>query len=825
MSSDLESSELGTSALGESALEKPELEKPELEKPDWSLSRRALFKQTGAVIAAFSLTELALNLASLSGIPGLTQKAKSYSQAIAQEKKGARKLALLIGIDSYPAKATPQGQANSGRLAGCTTDVEMQRQLLIHRFGFAPEDVLCLTNQQATRTGIYQAFVDHLYDQAKAGDVVVVHFSGYGAQVRVDEKNVRSLVPYDGLLPTPSRPVLNDISEAELNTLFRTLKTKNITTVLDAGFVDMTEPLSGGLRSRARSEIATGRLSAPYDLLADKRIVAEGDPFPGLLLRGASLEEAVIERQWNGFHAGAFTYVLTQYLWSVLTPVTVGQTVGSVRETLVRWGGSDQQPVMGNGVGSAGRLLEASRIGQKIQKIAPGKTPAMYYAPALAQTRGMGAVREVSSDGQRASLWLGGMPPRVLEYLAAPGVLTCGGQRLEVRSRDGITVKAKLVEDANSDLDSSSDSSTHNMPLQVGQPVLEAIRVLPKSVDLVVAIDSQLERIERVDATSALSALPFVSSTSDTKLPADCLLAKPAAGQTETLTASLDPVKFAQAGKAPGEDQNEEQSAAGYGLFSLTRSLIPGTLAMQDEAIKPAINRLSTKLKSLLALKMLRLSENRMSSTLPVKVVVETVSAEENVVISRQTFSAEGATSLKPSELSPTGFNPDIPVGTRIRYRLFNNADRPLYYTLINVDPRERLSAFCPIKDIPLSPAELAPTEGGLSEQAMEMVAEAAIAPGTSVSVPSADQDWAVDSLIGPVETYVVCSTRPLISTFETLLSASAASGSQRISPLPEPLSVVEALLSDISQSDDTDTYALDVSQWVTLNFTYQSVS
>ena len=324
------------------------------------ISRRVFCQQTAAAIAAFGLTEFTLNLASTSGIPGLSEKAAAYSNALAQakkgpEKKGSRKLALLIGIDDYPDKATPPGQADDGQLAGCVTDVEMQRQLLIHRFGFAPDDVLCLTNQQATRTGIYQAFIDHLYDQASAGDVVVVHFSGYGAQVQGENgQRGRSLVPYDGLLPTPSRPTLNDIAEAELKTLLKQLKTKNITTVLDAGFVDVREPLSGGLRSRARAEVVTGRLSVPYDLLTDKKIATDRDPFPGILLRGAGPTEAVMERQWNGFHAGAFTYVLTQYLWSVPAPVTAGQSVGRTQETLMRWGGSNQQPLLGGAASGVG---------------------------------------------------------------------------------------------------------------------------------------------------------------------------------------------------------------------------------------------------------------------------------------------------------------------------------------------------------------------------------------------------------------------------------------------------------------------------------------
>ena len=195
----------------------------------------------------------------------------------------------------------------------------------------------------ATRSGIYQAFVDHLYNQAQPGDTVVFHFSGYGAQVRISDltggqETVRSLVPYNGFLPTEERPGLNDISEIELKMLLRQLKTKNITTVLDAGFVDMAMPLSGGLRSRARSTIVTGQMPAPFPLLSKERLIKESEAFPGVLLRGAAVDEVAIERQWNDFNAGAFSYVLTQYLWTAPAPVSVAQVIGRSQETLLRWG-------------------------------------------------------------------------------------------------------------------------------------------------------------------------------------------------------------------------------------------------------------------------------------------------------------------------------------------------------------------------------------------------------------------------------------------------------------------------------------------------------
>ena len=760
------------------------------------LIRRTFLQKTGLVAGALGLADLSIKL-------GMPERAKAYSQALAEPN--GRKLALLIGIDDYSKKAIPESQIGPHKLAGCGTDIALQRALLIHRFGFLPSDIVCLTNAQATREGIYDAFVSHLYEQAKAGDTVVFHFSGYGAQVRISDlaggrSPLRSLVPFDGLLPTESRPVLNDISEIELKALLGLLKTKNVTTVLDAGFVDIAVPLSGGLRSRARSELVTGRLPATFPLLTSQRPAKESDPFPGILLRGAAIDDIVLERQWNDFNAGAFTYVLTQHLWTASAPVTAKRSLARTQETLSRWGGSSQQPTIS---GKQDRTKEFP----------------VYSTSLMDSTRGEGVITDLSDDGKTATIWFGGLPPRVLEYLGAPAVVSCAGRRLKLRSHDGLTGRAKLANSA----------ANNGAPLQIGQAVFEAVRILPKDLNLVVALDSRLERIERVDATSALSTLSFVSSTSDTDLPADCLLGKPFDTKGTTLTASLSPIRISQAVAASSSSQAtvreketdksevdiimDSADYAGYGLFSLTRTLVPGTLAQQEEAIKPAINRLSAKLRALMALKMLRLSENQASSQLPIRVLLEEVGEKGNrPLVSRQTFAQNSANSKEV-----LGFAPEVSVGSRVRYRLFNDSDRPLFYTLINVDPRERLSAFCPTMEA----AVVSGNETESSEAAT--ISADSIAPGSSVVIPSADRDWAVETPTGLVETYVVCSARPLINTFNLLLVDPNNAG-KRVNPLPNPLEVMQALFSDISQDDSADGYSLNVDEWATVNFTYQTV-
>ena len=161
------------------------------------LNRRNFLQQAGLTLFTLGATDTGINI--LSRQDKLPTLIKPYLQSLAQTNN--RKLALLVGINQYSA---------SNYLDGCLTDLELQRELLIHRFGFQPEDVLTLREKQATRKGIETAFSEHLGKQAKPGDIVIFHFSGYGSQVKLspssqdeeatpEAKLINSLVPVDGI--------------------------------------------------------------------------------------------------------------------------------------------------------------------------------------------------------------------------------------------------------------------------------------------------------------------------------------------------------------------------------------------------------------------------------------------------------------------------------------------------------------------------------------------------------------------------------------------------------------------------------------------------
>ncbi len=94
----------------------------------------------------------------------------------------ARDRALVVGIDLYP-HVLVNGVANQRNLAGAVNDARRMADLATSAFGFAPEDVVLLTDLDATRDGILAAFRRELVEKTAPGDRVLFYYAGHGAQV------------------------------------------------------------------------------------------------------------------------------------------------------------------------------------------------------------------------------------------------------------------------------------------------------------------------------------------------------------------------------------------------------------------------------------------------------------------------------------------------------------------------------------------------------------------------------------------------------------------------------------------------------------------
>ena len=132
------------------------------------IQRRHFLQFASTALASYGLSQI-----------NLTEQATRYGKVIAQSTP--RKLALLVGINKYPETK------RFLNLRGATIDVLLQKELLIHRFGFNPNDIILLSSdepdRQPTRANILSAFEEHLIKQARPGDVVVFHFSGHGSRL------------------------------------------------------------------------------------------------------------------------------------------------------------------------------------------------------------------------------------------------------------------------------------------------------------------------------------------------------------------------------------------------------------------------------------------------------------------------------------------------------------------------------------------------------------------------------------------------------------------------------------------------------------------
>jgi len=138
---------------------------------------------------------------------------------------------LQVGIDAYQYVNT---------LDGCVQDVQDMKQVLIQKFNLAPQNILTLTNRQATHKGIIDAFRTHLIANAKRhpNAVVIFQYSGHGSQV--DDTNGDESDGLDEtIVSVDSRDPQNknfDITDDELGDLFAELSqyTSNITFILDS---------------------------------------------------------------------------------------------------------------------------------------------------------------------------------------------------------------------------------------------------------------------------------------------------------------------------------------------------------------------------------------------------------------------------------------------------------------------------------------------------------------------------------------------------------------------------------------------------------------
>ena len=380
----------------------------------YRISRRHLLQFAGSTLATLGLSQL-----------NIQRKAESYGKVLAQSTP--RKLALLVGINQYPLQP----------LQGCLNDMELQRQLLIHRFGFNPKDIYTLTDEKATRQGILEAFEEHLIRQAKPGDVVVYHYSGHGSRVFdpnpivVEPGNNGGLngtfVPVNSSLPSEQGGVVEDIMGHTLFLLMLALKSENFTAVLDSCYSGgATREIQVRARDNKDKKVQVSPTEKSYQEQWLSQLKLSREDFvklyrkgvaKGVVLAATNPEQTAIDMRFNGFYVGTFTYLLTQYLWQqTSTPEkAIAYAVENVPKDF------NQTPLYEVKVNS----------GYERQPIYLSN-PTSPAADAVV----------TSVKGNQVTLWLGGVNPAVIKAVEKGTVFTIigakGGSsgRVTLQSRD-----------------------------------------------------------------------------------------------------------------------------------------------------------------------------------------------------------------------------------------------------------------------------------------------------------------------------------------------------------------------------------------------------
>lgn len=380
----------------------------------YRISRRHFLQFASATLASIGLSQI-----------------DRYGKVLAQSTP--RKLALLVGINDYSKQP----------LFGCVNDVELQKHLLIHRFGFNPNDILTLTDAQATRQGILEAFEEHLIQQAKPGDVVVYHYSGHGSRV-VDPDPIMTnradpnyglngtFVPIDATLP-PGYPKqggeVKDIMGHTLYLLLSALQTENVTAVLDSCY-------SGGatrnFRARSRdggNKLLISQAEKAYQEQWLSRLNLSRSQFiegyrrgvaKGVVLAAAQPQQVAADAQLNGFFAGIFSYLLTQHLWQETATPT--RAISQVKQNLPEEFLDKQTPLFEFQVGSD---YDAQPI----------------YFVNSSNPAADAVVIEV--NGNRAKLWLGGIDAGLLERGMVFNAVS-GSGRVQLTARKGLVGEAMI---------------------------------------------------------------------------------------------------------------------------------------------------------------------------------------------------------------------------------------------------------------------------------------------------------------------------------------------------------------------------------------------
>ena len=622
-----------------------------------TIKRRQFLQFAGGTLASLGLSQL-----------DFFTQAENKHRVLAQPT--GRKLALLVGINQY--------QPGISSLKGCLTDMELQYQLLRHRYGFNPADIMLLTDntpQKPTRDNILAAFENQLIQQAKPGDVVVFHYSGHGAllidpnplNLNSDDEKLKqtngTIIPADCTLDKR-----NDIMGKTLFLLSSQIKTELFTMVLDSCHA------GGGTRgnqvvraTRFRADGSTDNPSqAELNYQETQRGKLEWSPgefqtqrqkgiAKGVALGAAQKNQLAVDASFGAFHAGAFTYLLTRYLWQL--PGKESLSTSFDRLSLV-----------------TKELADKSQNAQiPTQEVAAGKefnkSPIFHLAAVRPSAE---AVIQKVEDG-KITFWLGGVSSQSLEAFQPGSLFSMIDDQSKVIGEIKQTERSGLV---------GYGVLTSGVAPKTGILLREKLRNIPTNLTLKVALDDSLG--EQRDAiaqvlkkSSYMQVVPL-----NQKGTVDFILSR-LSDTTRKLGSFSEP-------------------NGSIGIFNSSNTPIAKSFGRLEEAPETTVARLRPQLKMLLAKQFLNLTLNGTSSQLKVNVDIKSQQGNNIQILARG-----GGRSIE-TESKPKPHKDKSILDINIQ----NKEAKPIYLAVLSVNSDGVIDVLHPVSwDSPESASIVKPND------------------------------------------------------------------------------------------------------------------
>jgi hypothetical protein len=552
----------------------------------------------------------------------------------------------------------------------------MQYELLRHRYGFQPADILLLTDdtaQKPTRNNILAAFEEHLIKQAKPGDVVVFHYSGHGGLVTdlesPDDRTLNgSLIPID--CTSDQR---NDIMGRTLFLLSSQIQTDSFTMILDSCYS------GGGLRGnqvvravpQRRSDeppVVASAAEQQYQKNQRKKLGWSDSEFQerrrkgvakGVALGSAQKDQTAVDARHNGFHAGALTYLLTRYLWQLPSSEPLNSTfdrLALITQELAATSGNVQTP---------------------LKAVAPGQPfdQQPVYQLSASRPSAEAVVRESKRNGE-VVFWLGGVSSRSLDAFQPGSLFNVIDDQDNVIGEIEQTNRAGLV--------GYGRLKSGRQPA-VGALLREKLRNLSTDIVLKVGLDSNLGAEQAAIAQELQKIAQIKVVPVNQRGAVDFILGR-----------MTDDAR--QAGK--NRSVNIAQPNGSVGLFTSGNAPIANSFGRLDESPQQTVARLRPQLKMLLARQLLSLTLNSEASQLNVGVDLKSRQGGNVQVLSRGGNRSLGAqTAPKPHKASSV-----------VDINVFNQEANPVYLAVLAIGDDAVITVLHPANwDSPESAAIVKP--------------------------------------------------------------------------------------------------------------------